>query len=200
MSERTTTQQEIIDIIETHFPASGLPNKIVVDENYIAISSWLCNLSIEYQHKDFVSKNDRICIYDRKTLTLIHQFQPKYHAYTFVILGDLIFIATGVYGDYLRGELLCFDASAKEVIKCADEKRPVHWLVLKDNLMEIFTYKSTGYYESEAEKFIVINPDRNLFFDFDNEEFTSFDEDDMEEIINEDSNEKRLQLLKTLIP
>ena len=198
MNERTETQQAIIDIIEAHFPESGLPNKIVVDENYIAISSWLCNLSIEYQHKDFVSKNDRICIYDRRTLMLIHQFQPKYHAYTFVPIADLIFIATGIYGDLLRGELLCFDASTKEVIKCSDEKRPVHWLALKDNLMEIYTYKSTGYYERDAEKFVVINPNKNLFFDFDKEEFTAFDEDDMEELINEDSTENRLQLLKTL--
>ena len=200
-SERTQIQQHIIDIMETHFPESGFPDKVISNDKYIIIISRMCDDSIEYKHKDYREDNFKnINLFSKVDLKFIANIKMKYWSYNSVFFNDLIFFASGVYGDYLRGELFCYDIKNNLTIKCSDESRPIHWLALKDNLMEVYTFKSTGYYESEQELFKVINPTADLFFDWDKEEFVNFNEDDLEQLLNMDSTEKRLTDLITLIP
>ena len=198
--DRHEITQQIIDIIETHFPESGFPDTVIADEKYIVIMSRMCDESINYKHRNYKEENFKnISIYSKTDLKFIADIKTKHWSYNAVIYNDLIYFATGVYGDYLRGELLCFDILNNKLIKCSDESRPIHWLNLKENLLEVYTFKSTSYYESDKELFQVINPTAELFFDWNNEEFVTFDEDDLEELLNEDSVYSRLEKLKKLI-
>jgi hypothetical protein len=196
---RTEKQQSIIDIMSHFFPESGYPDKIVVNETHILIISRLIDLSIGYQHKNYIEDLNSVVLYDRKTLKFITQIKTKYPCYNAVFFNENIFLSSGVYGDYLAGELLCFNIPSKTLMKCSDEKRPVHWLVKTENRLDIYTYKSAGYYENDAQKFHVINPTEKLFFDFDADEFEPFEEDEIEENINQDNVQNRLLLLQHLI-
>ena len=198
--ERHQVTQQIIDIIETHFPESGFPDVVIADDKYIVIMSRMCDDSIHYKHKNYKVENFKnISIYNKSDLKFIADVKTKHWSYRAIIYKDLIFIATGVYGDYLRGELLCFDVLNNKLIKCSDESRPVQWLNLKENLLEVYTFKPTGYYERENELFHAINPTADLFIDWNNEEFTTFDEDELDILCNEDSIYLRLKKLKKLI-
>ena len=198
--ERHQVTQQIIDIIETHFPESGFPDVVIADDKYIVIMSRMCDDSIHYKHKNYKVENFKnISIYNKSDLKFIADVKTKHWSYRAIIYKDLIFIATGVYGDYLRGELLCFDVLNNKLIKCSDESRPVQWLNLKENLLEVYTFKPTGYYERENELFHAINPTADLFFDWNKEEFVTFDEDELDELLNEDSVYLRLEKLKNLI-
>ena len=200
MSERTHIKQQIIDIMDNHFPESGFPDQIIFNEKYIIIISRMCDDSIEYKHKDYREDNFKnINLFSKADLNFIANIKMKYWSYNAVFFNDLIFFSSGVYGDYLRGELICYDIKNNLTIKCSDESRPVHWLALKDNLMEVYTFKSTGYYESDKEMFHVINPSTDLFFEWNKESFVPFSEDDLEDLLNEDSLDKRLNTLNFLI-
>ena len=200
MSERTHTKQQIIDIMDNHFPESGFPDQIIFNEKYIIIISRMCDDSIEYKHKHYEEESlKNISLYNKNDLKFIANIKMKYWSYNAVFFNDLIFFSSGVYGDYLRGELICYDIKNNLTIKCSDESRPVHWLALKENVLEIYTFKPTGYYESNKEIFHVINPSTDLFFEWDKESFVPFSEDDLEDLLNEDSPEKRLQNLISLI-
>ena len=175
MSERTHIQQQIINIMDNHFPESGFPDKIIFNEKYIIIISRMCDDSIRYRHKDYIEKNlKNINLFSKTDLKFIANIRMKYWSYNAVFFNDLIFFSSGVYGDYLRGELICYDIKNNIKIKCSDESRPVHWLALKENLMEVYTFKSTGYYEYEQEMFTVIDPTTNLFMDWNKEQFVTF--------------------------
>ncbi len=197
--ERTELEQQIIDLVTDNFPETGYPTKVITDEKYIIIASHLCLDGIGYRHKDFNKKSDCITIYNKSTLQLLATVPTKYPCYNAVVFEDVIYMATGIFGDGLNGMLLGYDALHNKTFQCSDNSRPVMWLKMKENLMEVYTFKSTGYYESEPQLFHVINPFTSLFFKWEKEEYVPFDENELDIIVNNDSDIKRFERLKNLI-
>jgi hypothetical protein len=135
-------------------------------------------------------------------LALIHAFEPQFPAYNAFILHPFIYIATGIYGDRVMGELLEFDTKTKQIRACTDTSKAVHWLVKKRHKIDVYTYQSTGYYETKAGLFC-FEPLKNKDLDYQSvetlhETSVPFAEDDIEAIINKDNTQKRLNLLRKL--
>jgi hypothetical protein len=196
---RTQIEQETLTIMEQHFPESGFPDKVIVEQDYIIIISRLCDASKNYQHKDYDESNfRRICVYDFKTKVHLFNYDSNIGILNAVIQNDILYFGTCIYGDRVTGQLFSCNIKTKQIQVLSDESRAVHWILKNgDDSLHVYCYHPTGYYQRDAELYHFNT--QLSFLNYNELPFIVFEEDDIEAIINEDNSDLRLARLMDLL-
>lgn len=148
---RTTEQQEIINLITDIFPSSGYPKEILLFDNIIVISSRLVDLSIGYKHSDYVSGNEinRLCIYKKQRNKLLLKENVKHPINAILQVGNQVLFGTGTFGENPAGELLAYDIERNSIQSCTGEIQAILGIKNHENGIALYTFFPLGNHKGE---------------------------------------------------